>query len=161
MYLENQTILYIVYQNHILLYFLLIKIIAINNGTVYANITNIDTNGVVLNYTASFPLFELYYPLNNSENVTKIDGIPVYLVNVQGVTLYVDEYNHLVLSYVKQGLNFTINGSTIPLSPSTILSVKIPHFGQEKQGPDYGVYVFTLILVISFYVLYRKLGGRE
>lgn len=158
MILENQTLLYAVYQNHVFLYFLLIKIISVSNNTIYANITNIDRNGVILNYTASFPLFEIYYPLNTSKNITEIYGIPTYVYNFDGITLYVDKYNGLVLSRVQGGLNFTINGSTIPLSPSLILPIKIIH-GQKHEF-NFSVYFLTAVLILGFYTIYRRLGER-
>jgi hypothetical protein len=152
--LVNQTFLYAVTSSNHLAFFLLIKILALSNNTVVANVTDIQTNGVLLNYTVSLPLFLFYY---NGSGIPagQIDGAPVYSVNLPGYEIYVDSYNGLVLAYVNGDGNFTLNGSTVPLGPGVYVPLHVPNFNPE---PDYtpSVTVLTAVLVSSFYFLFKR-----
>jgi hypothetical protein len=139
-----------------LLYILLIKIISISHCAVIVNITNVDTNGIILNYTASIPLFEIYYPYS-SINTTEIYGIPVYIHNINGSIIYSDKYNGIVLSFVQGDENYTLNGSTLPIAPGKILPIIHLYHSHSPPNYAYSVLILTSVLVLSFYTLFRRI----
>lgn len=157
--LVGQTLFYTVTQGHTLLYFLLIKIISVQGNSVLSNITNIDTNGVILNYTAAIPLCEIICTNSSGKPIT-FEGVSAEIVSHNGIRMYVDTYNHLVLSYVENDENFTLNGSTIPIAPGKILHIRLPN---EREGVNYNyqVLILSILLILAFYTLLNRVEKRE
>lgn len=148
-------------QGHTLLYFLLIKIVTIQGNSTIVNITNIDTNDVVLNYTAAMPLCQIYCK-NCSGTPVKFDGVNAEIVCHNRIRMIVDKYNHLVLSYVENGENYTLNGSTIPIAPGKILPVKLPFKDSHIANLyDYQALALSIVLVFSFYTMLNRVEKRK
>ncbi|BDC17327.1 hypothetical protein [Acidianus sp. HS-5] len=160
--LVNQTLFYTVMQGHTLLYFLLIKIVSVQGNSVLVNITNIDTNGVVLNYTAAMPLFQIICN-NSSGRPIMFDGVNAEAVCHNEMRIIVDTYNHLVLSYVENEENFTLNGSTIPIAPGKILHINLPFSKNHSiiTTYEYQALALSTVLVFSFYVMLNRVEKRE
>ncbi|BBL47447.1 MULTISPECIES: hypothetical protein [Metallosphaera] len=156
--LINQTLLYAVSTSGHLAYFLLIKIVAVSNGSITVNATNIQPNGVILNYTTGMPLFLVIYN-GSGQPSGEIFNVPVDRVSVPGYTLYVDQYNGLVLSYISANQNFTLNGSTIPIGPGKTLPIILPF--QKQTNYTYEVLLLSSVLVLSFYLLFRRGSSHD
>lgn len=160
--LVGQTLFYTVMQGHTLLYFLLIKIVSIQGNSVVVNITNIDTNGVVLNYTAAMPLCEIICTNSSGKPIT-FKGVCAEIVCHNGIKMYVDMYNHLVLSYVENNENFTLNGSTIPIAPGKILYIKLPISKTDNTEINYNyqALILSVLLILAFYTLLNRVEKRK
>jgi hypothetical protein len=100
------------------------------------------------------PLFEIYYPYP-SINTTEIYGVPVYVHNINGSIIYSDKYNGIVLSFVQGNKNYTLNGSTLPIAPGKTLP--IIHLYHSPPNYAYSTLILTLVLVLSFYALFRRI----
>ncbi|AOL17802.1 hypothetical protein BFU36_09935 [Sulfolobus sp. A20] len=157
----NATLLYLVTGNHIS-YYLLIKIISIENNSILANVTQISNN-IYLSYIVSYPSFLIFIPNYTANNLTTYDGILVTTMSINNFTVYIDVYNGIVIHAIGNGENITLIGSTIQLGPNIYRTIPyyILHTGTKNYNKyEYETLALTITLVASFYLILQKVSKK-